>query len=331
MKPLSVDVAEARFRCLEVAAERRTPSLAEDVERGFAARPRSLPPKYFYDAAGSALFEAICRTREYYPSRAEAGLLERYADAIVEAAAPAHILEFGSGSSRKTRYLLDACERRDRHVQYWPFDVCEAMLFEAGGGLIQRYPWLRVNALRGDYLAGLAHLPRFRGAVLYAFLGGTVGNFAPAASRAFIREIAKLMRPGDCLLLGADRVKAPELIEAAYNDAEGVTARFNLNLLNVLNRELGADFDTTGFEHRAFYNRTARQIEMYLLSRRDQKVRVPALNRNYPFARGEAMLTEISRKFDAEALEALVSEAGLRIRRHFEGGEQLFSLVLAER
>jgi L-histidine N-alpha-methyltransferase len=195
--------------------------------------------------------------------------------------------------------------------------------------LLHYYDWLRVNALVGDYSAGLHHLPRPGGNCLYLFLGGTIGNFMPAEALAFLREVRAGMGPGDRLLLGADRVKAPEILHAAYNDRAGITAEFNLNLLQVLNRELDADFDPDGFEHEAVYNVHASRIEMYLVSRRDQSVTLARPDRVLALAAGERILTEISRKFTPDSLTQLLMAAGFAVERHFEPDNGFFSLMLA--
>jgi len=320
-----------RLTCTAVQPARRIPDLAEDVVHGFAADPRHIPPKYFYDAHGSALFDRICDTTEYYPTRAEGYLLDRYAQTIIARVRPDHIVEFGSGTSRKTRHLLAACERQGLPVRYWPFDVCEDMLRCTGQALAAEFPGLRIGALVGDYTGGLRYLPQLDGRCLYLFLGGTIGNFTDAEAKQFLGEVRERMRQGDALLLGVDRVKAPALLEAAYNDAAGITAEFNLNVLRVLNRELRADFDLSGFRHRAVYNVEQARIEMYLLSERAQEVTIGALGRRYRFGRGEPILTEISRKFTPLTLRAMLHEAGLSLEGHFEGGEQLFSLALARK
>ena len=320
-----------RISCITVPPARPLPSLRDDVSAGFEARPRTIPPKYFYDADGSALFDRICDTPEYYPTRAEAYLLQRYARTILALVRPTHIVEFGSGSCRKTRYLLRAAAELGLPLRYWPFDVCEDMLLRAARALTDELDDLQVCALVGDYCGGLAHLPQPDGRCLYLFLGGTIGNFSAAESRQFLRELRARMRPGDALLLGLDRVKPRAVLEAAYNDRAGVTARFNLNLLNVLNRELDADFDPRGFRHQAVYRPERARIEMYLVSTRTQRVRIGALGRGYRFEAGEAVLTEISRKFTPLTLRRLLLDAGLALESHFEGGEQLYSLVLARK
>jgi L-histidine N-alpha-methyltransferase len=320
-----------RLTSRKVPPVRPVAGIVEDAQRGLIRQPRYMPPKYFYDARGSRLFDAICATPEYYPTRTEDALLGAHASDIIAEIQPEHIVEFGSGTARKTRHLFDACDQRGRATAYWPFDVCEAMLLESGQQLVEEYQRLRVNALVGDYLGGLQGLPEFNGRCLFLFLGGTVGNFTEAQAGVFLREVRAVMKAGDCLVLGADRVKPPEVLHAAYNDSEGITAEFNLNLLRVLNRELDADFDLERFEHRAFFNRDASQIEMYLVSRLDQSVRLKALDKTLDFAAGEQILTEISRKFTASRLESMLSVAGFSVTRHLEPENGYFSLLLARR
>lgn len=320
---------QVRLSCRAVRPARILPGLAEDVGQGLLEPPRSLPPKYFYDERGSRLFDAICDTPEYYVTRTEDALLMECAGELIDGLRPAHIIEFGSGASRKTRHLFDRCASAGNAAVYWPFDVCEEMLLNSGRHLLHHYDWLRVNALVGDYLAGLRHLPRPGGACLYLFLGGTIGNFMPAEALAFLREVRAGMRPGDRLLLGADRVKAPEILHAAYNDLAGITAEFNLNLLRVLNRELEADFDPGAFAHEAVYNPDARRIEMYLVSRRDQSVGLARLGRVLELAAGERILTEISRKFTPDSLTDMLTAAGFAVERHFQPDNGFFSLMLA--
>ncbi len=303
--------------------------ILEDASAGLIDAPRSMPPKYFYDERGSQLFDAICETREYYPTRTEEALLRTCAREVIEQLRPDHIVEFGSGTARKTRHLFDACDRVGETAAYWPFDVCEEMLRDSGQQLVQEYDWLRVNALVGDYHGGLAGLPPREGRCLYLFLGGTIGNFTEQEAATFLAEVRAIMRPGDGLLLGADRVKDPGVLHAAYNDESGVTAQFNLNLLQVLNRELDADFCDTNFEHRALFNARASQIEMYLVSRCRQSVHLGSLGHTLELEAGERILTEISRKFTPARLESLLNGAGLAVQQHFEPDNGWFSLVLA--
>jgi L-histidine Nalpha-methyltransferase len=321
---------DERFRCMRVPAARPVPGLEEDVRRGLLVRPRSLPPKYFYDERGSALFDRICDTPEYYPTRTEDALLAACAGQVIARARPDHIIELGSGASRKTGHLLTALDRAGLDgCQYWPFDVCEPMLRQAAARLMAAHAGLRVNALVGDYLGGLSGMPRPGGRRLFVFLGSTIGNFEPAEAVGFLRELAALMDSGDSLLLGADRVKSPAVLEAAYNDAEGVTAAFNLNLLEVLNRELDSDFMPDAFMHRALYNAVDQRIEMYLISRVRQMVHLSRLGEHLELDAGESILTEISRKFTPETLEAMLGEAGLESVARFEPENGYFSLVHA--
>jgi L-histidine N-alpha-methyltransferase len=317
-----------RLRSHRVQPVRALPGLRDEVVEGLLEPPRSLPPKYFYDDRGSRLFDAICNTPEYYPTRIEESLLAGYAADIIERVHPAHILEFGSGTARKTRHLLDACVGNGG-ATYWPFDVCEEMLLESGGQLVRDYGWLEVNVLVGDYFGGLDNLPALGGNCLYLFLGGTIGNFTEPQARQFLTELRAVMGGGDRLLLGADRVKDADVLHAAYNDRAGVTAEFNLNLLHVLNRELDADFEPGGFRHRAVFNDRASQIEMYLVSGRPQSVRLGALDCSVRFERGETILTEISRKFTPARLHSLLAETGFAVERHFEPDNGYFSLLLA--
>lgn len=307
------------------------PTLAEDVARAFAHRPRELSPKYFYDARGSALFDAICEQPEYYPTRTEAALLEAHAEALIQQARPQHVVELGSGTARKTETLLAACERSGLRPAYWPFDVCPEVVEESAERLGARFPWLRVQGLVGDYTAGLRHLPRPAGRCLFVFLGGTIGNFTEADGAVMLREIARRMGPQDRLLLGADRVKDRSTLEAAYDDAAGVTAEFNRNVLWVLNRALGGDLDPEGFGHRAWYNELEERIEMHLEALRPQEVHFRVLASSFEFAAGETLRTEISRKFSAPRLGALLDEAGLAVVEEQQDADFPYSVTLCVR
>ena len=313
-----------------VPRARATTDLADDVAAGLLTPPLELPPKHFYDERGSRLFDQICETPEYYPTRAEDALLAASAGAIVDVAAPDDILEFGSGMARKTRRLLDACASGGRHPTYSAFDISEEALDEAARSLVADYDWLRVNLLVGDYDAGLAHLPRVAGRRLYCFLGSTIGNFSHEAAVRFLAEVRRLMAPGDFLLLGADRVKAEAVLNAAYNDSDGLTEAFNLNLLQVLNDGVGADFKLTNFAHEAAFNPPESQVEMRLVSRTDQVVRLKALDAELTVRHGDSILTEISRKFTEASLASLLADAGFRIAAHYTPDNEWFSLVLAK-
>jgi L-histidine N-alpha-methyltransferase len=237
-------------------------------------------------------------------------------------------VELGSGAAHKTQALLDAVERRGSPCCYVPFDVSEEMLRRSSARLLERYPWLCVNAIVGDYDHHIGAIPRGERR-LFAFLGGTIGNFDPAAAVAFLRRLGEELSPSDHLLLGTDLVKDESVLNAAYNDACGVTADFNKNILSVLNRELGADFDLSRFRHVAFYNPALCQIEMHLESLADQVVTVPEVGMRVAFSRGERMLTEISRKFSRDSVRALLSEAGLELCGWFESADGYFGLSLS--
>lgn len=313
-----------------VPAARAIPTLAEDAARYLIEPPRSIPPKYFYDARGSTLFDAICEAPEYYPTRTERRLLKTSAPAIMSGSRPDHLLELGSGSASKTRLLLDAWPGRGDGT-YWPFDVSDSFLSEVAVSLEQEYPALDVSPLVGDYSGGLAGLPPMPGRVLVVFLGGTIGNFPPAEAVAFLSELATWMDDDDCLLIGFDRVKDTAVLEAAYNDAAGLTASFNLNVLRVLNRELGADFDLEAFEHRSVYDADKEQIEMYLIARTDQTVNLPGLPAQLGFSAGERILTEISRKFTVPSLTNLLETAGFALVENYQPEDGWYSLVLARK
>lgn len=315
--------------CRQVDPTKAVPSLPDDVLAGLFSSHKQLPAKYFYDDRGSALFDQICDEPEYYPTRTEDALLERSAADIISRVEPAQIIEFGSGMSRKIRHLFNACSELECYPTYIPFDVCDDVMIKSGEALADQYTWLDVAPLSGDYTAGLGNVPTAEGNNLLMFLGGTIGNFAPAQGVAFLRELRELMNPGDQLLLGADRVKNPDVLHAAYNDVAGITAEFNLNLLEVLNRELDANFDNKNFSHYACYNPQDSQIEMYLICMQDQLVEFKSLDRNLEFSQGNAIRTEISRKFTRKTLEGLLIEAGFNVTSHYEAAAHPFSLVLA--
>lgn len=323
------EVNEFHLPCLLVEPAYDVPGLAEDVRDGLLSQPRSLPPKYFYDEVGSELFTQICNTAEYYPTRTEDKLLASHGLDIIEQARPDQILELGSGNSRKTRRLFDACERFNHICNYAPFDVCASILETASLQLRSDYEWLDILPMVGDYHAGLDNLPVFHGHRLFVFLGSTIGNFSPVAARNFVIEIRNNMQPGDYLLLGVDRVKDNAVLNAAYNDSEGLTAEFNLNLLRVLNRELDADFRIDCFNHQAGFNETFSRIEMWLVCSRNHTVNLHLLDEMISFRKGDEILTEISHKYTYSEIENLVQQCGLVINSHFQPDNQYFSLILA--
>ena len=294
-----------------VTPTRTVPTLAEEVRAGFAKRPRELSPKHLYDARGAELFERICDLPEYYLTRAETALLHAHAAQIIDMARPAGIVELGAGSARKTEILLQAAAAAGGPLTFWPMDVCVSALEDAAQRLSGRFPEIAVKPLQGDHTAGLAHLPARPGPTLFVFLGSTLGNFEPAGAQRLLADIAQQMGADDRLLLGVDTVKDTATLEAAYNDSAGVTATFNENLINVLNRELAGDLEIAGFRHRAVYNAHAQRIESYLDATRAQTGRFAALDTPYAFQPGDSIFTEISRKFTPDSLDADLAHAGL--------------------
>lgn len=315
--------------CTRVKPTRHMPDMLETVRNGLLESPRTIPTKYFYDDRGSMLFDRICETDEYYPTRTEDSLLSKHGVDIIAESLPDQIIELGSGSSVKTRRLFDACEVHTHICGYAPFDVCEPVLTQTACDLWLEYQWLQITPLLGDYLAGLGNLPATEGVRMFVFLGSTIGNFPLDEAREFIREIRDCMRPGDYFLLGADRVKDSNILNAAYNDAEGLTAEFNLNVLNVLNREMNADFDPAGFAHQAAFNKELSRIEMHLVSKRDQEVHLGKIEMTISLSSEEKILTEISRKFRFSELETMLETSGFNIINHFESANHYFSLILS--
>jgi L-histidine Nalpha-methyltransferase len=286
-------------------------ALRADARQGLDRRPRELPPKWFYDERGSQLFDAITRLPEYYPTRRERDILLRHADEIARLSAATALIELGSGTSEKTRTLLTALRQAGTLQMFSPFDVSEATLRTAAVAIATEYAGLRVHAVVGDFERHLAFLPAGK-ARLIAFLGGTVGNLKPEERARFLGRLVKQMTPSDSLLLGTDLVKDIPRLEAAYNDRQGVTAEFNLNMLAVLNRALGANFDLTRFEHLARYDARQGWIEMLLRSTTAQRVDVPGLSMRVDFNEGELLRTEVSTKFRPEQVQAELAAVGLR-------------------
>jgi len=300
-------------------------ALRADVLKGLTHTPKTLPPKWFYDAHGSELFEQITELPEYYPTRAEREILVARSAEIAAATGARTLVELGSGSSEKTRHLLDALTGLHTYV---PVDVSESALTQAGHALIAERPGLSVHALIADFTAALA-LPETPGPRLVAFLGGTIGNLLPVERAAFLGSVRALLSPGDALLLGTDLVKDEEVLVRAYDDAAGVTAAFNRNVLTVVNRDLGADFDTGAFDHVALWDTENEWIEMRLRSRTEQTVKIPALDLAVDFAAGEELHTEISAKFRKEGIRAELSTAGLDLAHWWTDGEGRFALSLS--
>ena len=289
-------------------------ALLADVREGLTATPKTLPPKWFYDERGSELFDAITRLPEYYPTRCERQVLADRADEIAALTEADTLVELGSGTSEKTRLLLTALSQAGTLRRFVPFDVDESVLAVAARRVAGEYPGLQVHAVVGDFERHLPLLPA-GGRRLVAFLGGTVGNLLPDDRARFLAELAGTLAPGEALLLGTDLVKAPARLVPAYDDAAGVTAQFNLNVLRVLNRELGADFDPAAFAHRALWVPDDAWIEMRLESLRDQRVRLPELDLTVAFSAGEQLRTEVSAKFTEERVRAELAAAGFEVQR----------------
>ncbi|MFB1294418.1 L-histidine N(alpha)-methyltransferase [Mycobacterium sp. pW049] len=293
-----------------LAADAADEALRRDVRHGLSQNPKTLPPKWFYDSVGSDLFDQITRLPEYYPTRTEAQILKARATEIAEASDADTLVELGSGTSEKTRMLLDALRDGGSLRRFIPFDVDSSVLRAAGAAIESEYPGVDIDAVCGDFEEHLGKIPRV-GRRLVAFLGSTIGNLTPGPRAEFLASVSEMMQPGDALLLGTDLVKDPGRLVRAYDDGAGVTARFNRNVLTVVNRELGADFDVDEFEHVAVWNAAEERIEMWLRSTRAQRVRIAALDLDVDFAEGEQMMTEVSSKFRPEGVEAELAAAGL--------------------
>ena len=304
--------------------------LREQALAGLTHHNRWLSPMWFYDALGSQLYEAITALDAYYPFRAEAEILRCNAAAIADRTQARTVVELGSGSSTKTRLLLDALRSAGTLRRYTALDVSESALHQAGQGLLADYPGLQLRGVVTDFTAGLPVAAPEDGPRLLIFLGGTLGNFAPTQRRAFLRQVRASMGPRDVFLVGVDMVKSPETLVAAYDDETGVTAAFNRNVLNVVNRTLGADFRPRAFDHVAVWNAEEEWIEMHLRSRRVQTVTVAALGQRLNFAPGETIRTEISAKFRHSLITNELREAGLLADQWFSDDEGRFNLYLAQ-
>lgn len=304
----------------------------EDVIQGLTQFPKVLPPKYFYDGRGSHLFEQICHLPEYYPTRTEAAILKRYADAIAECTGACGLVELGSGSSTKTRLLLDAYQRQGYPLRYQPIDVSADMLIESAERLLDNYPSLKVHGLVGTYEQALTELPPSIVAPrLLLFLGSSLGNFTPLECDQFFTQVTTVLETGDYFLLGVDLEKDVNLLEAAYNDSQGVTAAFNLNMLAHLNHRFGGNFNLDAFQHQAVYNSVNCQIEMYLHCQQDQLVQLKALDLSIQIAQGESIRTEISRKFNLEQMQQYLQAQGLSPVQTWTDPQQWFGLMLCHR
>ncbi len=303
----------------------------QDVISGLSKANKSLPARYFYDARGSQLFEDICGLPEYYPTRTEASILDRYATEIVSRTQAIEIIELGSGSSTKTRYLLDAYQKSDRPLYYAPVDVSGSILKESADKLLADYPRLKIQGKVATYTQALQQLSNeFLGKRIIIFLGSSIGNFNPVECDRFIGQVTSALNGGDYFLLGIDLQKPIEILEAAYNDSQGITAAFNLNMLQHLNNRFNGNFDLDLFEHRAIYNQTEHQIEMYLISQQNQSVTLQDLDLTIELQKGEPILTEISRKFNLENMSEYLSDRHLNSIQTYTDPQQRFGLLLCQ-
>ncbi|MBP5976207.1 L-histidine N(alpha)-methyltransferase [Brasilonema sp. CT11] len=303
----------------------------KDVIQGLTQTPKSLPPKYFYDDRGSELFEQICELPEYYPTRTEAWILRQYANEIAQITGACELVELGSGSSTKTRFLLDAYQKIPGSCKYIPVDVSEGILKSSVLQLQQKYPDLSIEGLIGTYEQALAKLESISvPSRIIFFLGSSIGNFTAQECNRFLRQIAHTLKTGDYFLLGIDLQKPKDILEAAYNDSQGVTAAFNLNMLSHLNWRFQGSFDLNLFSHEAIYNQAQTQIEMYLHCLESHWVSLETLNLNVFFEVGESILTEISRKFDVVILQKELELQGLKTLKSWTDPNQWFGLILCQ-
>ena len=311
-----------------LAADSAATALRDDVVTGLRRTPKTLPPKWFYDAVGGDLFDQITRLPEYYPTRAEAQILREQSAAIAAHSGADTLVELGSGTSEKTRMLLSALRDNGTLRRFVPFDVDAGVLESTGESLQQEYPELEIDAVCGDFEEHLAKIPG-GGRRLFVFLGSTIGNLTPRPRAEFLAALADVLEPGDALLLGTDLVKDADRLVRAYDDSAGVTARFNRNVLAVINRELGADFNLDAFSHVARWNVGEERIEMWLRTEFAQRVHIRALDLSVEFGSGEEMLTEVSCKFRPDAVVAELAVAGLRRTHWWTDSAGDFGLSLA--
>ena len=303
----------------------------QQVRQGLTQTPKTLPPKYFYDDRGSALFEQICELPEYYPTRTEASILQACAAEITRLTGPCELVELGSGSSTKTRILLDAYQQLGHPLHYVPVDVSGGILESSAYELLRDYPTLHIHGLVSSYELALQQLqPTTLPSRMIAFIGSTLGNLNPSEWDQFLTQMTAALEFGDYVLLGVDLQKPIDVLEAAYNDQQGVTAAFNLNILQHLNRRFEGNFELTQFEHWAFYNSQQHQIEMHLRSRQPQTVELRQLNLTLQLTEGETIHTEISRKFDLKVLQADLQRQGLKTLHHWTDDNHWFGVLLCQ-
>ena len=303
--------------------------LLNDVKSGLLKSPRSLPPKYFYNDEGSKLFNKICETKDYYPTRTEFALFKKHAEEIINTAQARTYVELGAGASTKTEVLLSKLNI-NLHT-YVTIDVCQEILVDTANRLLNTHPNLQIKSLIGEYLPALQALPVLEHPALFIFIGSSIGNFTEQESIELLSEVSRKMNSSDYFLLGLDRVKDKSILERAYDDEEGITAEFNLNVLRVLNDKLGANFNLENFLHQAIFNEQNEQIEMYLVSKKSQDIDLSLLNETIHLQKDERILTEISRKYTKSSIQQMLLNGGLIEVLHFEPDNKYFSLVLAKR
>ena len=315
---------------IPVVAPTERPSIADDVFRGLTSTPKSLPPRLFYDARGSELFQAITRLSEYYLTRTERAILEQHADEMVAAAGRGlSVVELGAGTAEKTTVLLRAALKRQLSVHYYPVDVSSSALEVARQRLTGDLPRLAVHPIVADYTQGLEQLTGIAGRKLILYIGSSIGNFEPDEAASMLGRIGRRLASGDSLLLGTDLVKKASILHAAYNDKQGITAAFNLNMLARINRELGADFNLHQFRHEAVWNPVASRMEIYLVSLAAQMVNIPCLHLRVSFAEGERIHTENSYKFTPEMVNRIMSAAGFTLEHSWSDSQNYFAVHLA--
>ncbi|MDZ7359877.1 MAG: L-histidine N(alpha)-methyltransferase [candidate division KSB1 bacterium] len=321
---------DARLQIEVETITEAAPSFAKDVLAGLSAKPKTLPPMYFYDAAGSKLFEKICALPEYYLTRTERAILERHAPEIVARAnGEMALVELGSGSSTKTRLLIEALIARQNTLHYFPIDISPTILAHSAKQLLHHYPELLVTAYVADYNTGFRRIAAEHFTQkLVVFLGSSLGNFEPQQANRLLRNIRRQLNEDDFFLLGTDLQKAPRLLHAAYNDAQGVTAAFNLNVLRRINRELAGQFNLDLFEHAAFYHAAQSRVEMHLRSTVEQEVYIGRLDRSFHFAKGETIHTENSHKYNLEQIKKICAHTGFRLVQRWQDNRGYFSLNL---
>jgi L-histidine Nalpha-methyltransferase len=307
---------------------------AHELRHGLQQQPKTIPAQYFYDERGSQLFEQICDLPEYYLTRTETAIFTDCADPLAQLTGPCEIIELGSGSATKTRLLLDAYQRQHPHspLQYSPIDVSPTILELSAQQLLQDYAQLQIQGYVSTYELALSHLrPRTAANRLICFIGSSLGNFAPAGCDRLLGQVSDALESGEFFLLGIDLRKPVAILEAAYNDAQGITAAFNLNMLQHLNDRFDADFDLAQFAHVAHYNPIYHQIEMHLRSRQAQTVQLTGLDLTLEFAANETILSEISRKFDPTAMQMLLQSHGLNVQQIWRDAQNWFGVILCQK